>query len=61
MLLALIIAGRIQNMDPGPWTTPVDLAHEPHHGPGPWSTSVEPVHGPPHGPPLIFESKSKCR
>ena len=36
--------GRIQNMDPGPWTTPVD----PVHGPpcGPWTWSMDPVHGP---------------
>ena len=55
--------GRIQNMDPGPWTTPVDpvhgppcgpvdLVHGPPHGPGPWTTLVDLVHGPPLG--LIF-------
>ena len=36
--------GRIQNMDPGPWTTPVG----PVHGPpcGPWTWSMDRVHGP---------------
>ena len=29
--------GRIQNMDPGPWTTPVDPVHGPPQGPGPWT------------------------
>ena len=30
--------GRIQNMDPGPWTTHVDPVHGPPHGLGPWTT-----------------------
>ena len=31
--------GCIQNMDWGPWTTPLDRVHgPPHHGPGPWTT-----------------------
>ena len=45
--------GRIQNMDPGPWTTPVDPVHGPPHGPSPWTTSVDPVHGPPLAEPVF--------
>ena len=45
--------GRIQNMDPGPWTAPVDPVHGPPHGPGPWTTSVDPVHGPPPAEPVF--------
>ena len=40
--------GRIQNMDPGPWTTHEDPVHGPPRGPGPWTTPVDWVHGSPH-------------
>ena len=35
-----VFKGRIQNMDPGPWTTPMDWVHGPPH-------LVDPVHGSP--------------
>ena len=36
-----LINGRIQNMDRGPWTTPMDRVHGPPHGPGPWTRSMD--------------------
>ena len=53
LILLTRFTGRIQNMDPGPWTTPVDPVHGPPHGPGPWTTSVDPVHGPPPAEPVF--------
>ncbi len=50
LVKTVIFLGGIQNMDPGPWTTPVDPVHGPPCGPGPWTTPVDPVHRPPCGP-----------
>ena len=33
--------GRVQNMDPSPWTTLVDLVRRPLRGPSPWTTLVD--------------------
>ena len=47
--------GRIQNMDPGPWTTHVD----PVHGPPMWTRSMDHPCGPgPWTTPPILSGKS---